>query len=112
MCTPLHTIMRALRSCPQARVFGGINFGVLVKKLPIRQIKIPAKFPAIWYISVKPLCVMCDTKVHILINEASSFHHLLLGNPALPEAHSHTRNEVLSPAPPIRTIEHPGTKEE
>ena len=27
----------------RARVFGGINFGDLVKNLPIRQIKIPAK---------------------------------------------------------------------
>ena len=36
--TPLHTIMR-VRTC----VFGGINFGELVKNLPIRQIKIPTK---------------------------------------------------------------------
>ena len=34
--TPLRTIM-----CVWARVFGGINFGDLVKK--IHQIKIPAK---------------------------------------------------------------------
>jgi len=27
----------------RARVFGGINFGDLVKNSPIRQIKIPAK---------------------------------------------------------------------
>ena len=30
-----------------ARELGGIKFGNLVKNLPIRQIKIPAKFPAI-----------------------------------------------------------------
>ena len=38
MCTLLRTIMLA-----RARVFGGINFGDLVKNSPIRQIKIPAK---------------------------------------------------------------------
>ena len=43
MCTLLHTIMRALCSRPQARVFSGINFGVLVKNLPIRQIKMSTK---------------------------------------------------------------------
>ena len=36
--TPLRTIMRVW-----ARVFGGINFGELVKNLPICQIKIPTK---------------------------------------------------------------------
>ena len=34
-----HARVYALR----ARVFGGINFGNLVKNSPIRQIKIPAK---------------------------------------------------------------------
>ena len=34
--------MRAITRA-QARVFGGINFGDLVKNSPIRQIKIPAK---------------------------------------------------------------------
>ena len=34
--------MRAI-TCARARVFGGINFGDLVKNSPIRQIKIPAK---------------------------------------------------------------------
>ena len=34
----MHVITRV-----RARVFGGINFGDLVKNLPIRQIKIPAK---------------------------------------------------------------------
>ena len=29
--------------CARARVFGGINFGDLVKNSPIRQIKIPTK---------------------------------------------------------------------
>ena len=45
--TLLRTIMRAItcimRARARARVFGGINFGDLVKNLPIRQIKIPAK---------------------------------------------------------------------
>ena len=39
--TPLRTIMARLRVC--ARMFGGINFGDLIKDSPIRQIKIPAK---------------------------------------------------------------------
>ena len=34
--------MRAIM-CARARMFGGINFGDLVKNSPIRQIKIPAK---------------------------------------------------------------------
>ena len=34
----MHAITRT-----RARVFGGINFGDLVKNSPIRQIKIPAK---------------------------------------------------------------------
>ena len=35
--------MRAIKRIALAHVFGGINFGDLVKNSPIRQIKIPAK---------------------------------------------------------------------
>ena len=44
-----------------AHVFGGINFGYLVKNSPIRQIKSPQKFPAIRYLDVKP----CSYKFNI-----------------------------------------------
>ena len=37
-----HARIRAITRA-RARVFGGINFGDLVKNSPIRQIKIPAK---------------------------------------------------------------------
>ena len=41
-CDPVvHYYVRDYVCC--ARVFGGINFGDLVKNSPIRQIKIPAK---------------------------------------------------------------------
>ena len=48
--------MRAITRA-RARVFGGINFGDLVKNSPIRQIKIPAKVSgyAVWTYSRKSL---------------------------------------------------------
>ena len=41
--TPLCTIMHGITCVALARMFGGINFGDLVKHSPIHQIKIPAK---------------------------------------------------------------------
>ena len=52
--TPLRTIMHAITR--RARVFGGINFGDLLKNLPIRQIKISAKvsgYTAVWLVLLK-----------------------------------------------------------
>ena len=57
-----HAITRA-----RARVFGGINFGDLVKNSPIRQIKVPAKVSGctvcifqVCIISTSPcLCTWC-----------------------------------------------------
>ena len=43
--TPLHTIMHAITCVALARVFGGINFGDLVKKFA--KLKSLQKFPAI-----------------------------------------------------------------
>ena len=53
--TPLRTIMRTITRIALARMFGGINFGDLVKNLPIRQIKIPAKVSGY---TVYLLCLM------------------------------------------------------
>ena len=47
--TPLRTIMHAITHRARACVFGGINFGDLLKNSPIHQIKIPTKFPAVRY---------------------------------------------------------------
>ena len=48
--TPWGTITRVIMRIALARVFGGINFGDLVKKnSQIRQIKSSQKFPAIRY---------------------------------------------------------------
>ena len=49
----MRAIMRA-----RARVFGGINFGDLVKNSPIRQIKIPAK--------VSGYTVTCKTSLVVI----------------------------------------------
>ena len=62
--TPLRTIMRAIthRSRARARVFGGINFGDLVKNSPIHQIKIPAKvsgYMVYFYYVLKALLQEC-----------------------------------------------------
>ena len=65
--TPLHTIMCVIMHVALARVFGGIDFGDLVKNSPIRQIKIPAK--------VSSYTVSFFETLHLLPNT-----YLLVGN--------------------------------
>ena len=50
-CAPHATPLRTITRVPLARMFGGINFGDLVKKIcQFAKLKSPLKFPAMRYV--------------------------------------------------------------